>query len=114
MSIATDFCLFIDIIVEHKIEIQHIPRLLTEKDMIHELIPNIGDRLNFIHKYEELFLLKKDNVSSLANSIYLFISLNRFMNVIKKFLSNIFHLLILIYFIAVRILMFLKWNMMEY
>lgn len=35
--------------------------------MINELIPNIGDRLNFIQKYEEFNSQKKENVSSWVN-----------------------------------------------
>jgi len=31
--------------------------------MINELIPNIGDRLDFIEKYEEFSSKKKENVS---------------------------------------------------
>lgn len=38
--------------------------------MIRELIPNIGERLNFISKYEELSQ-KKDNVSWACSVKYL-------------------------------------------
>jgi len=51
-------------VVEYNIQIHQIPKLLIEKDIINELIPNIGDRLNFITKYEEFSSQKKENVSS--------------------------------------------------
>lgn len=35
--------------------------------MINELIPHIGDRLNFIEKYEKFSSQKKENVSFWAN-----------------------------------------------
>ena len=35
--------------------------------MITELIPNIGERLNFIEKYEEFSSSNKENVSSWPN-----------------------------------------------
>lgn len=35
--------------------------------MLNELIPNIGDRLNFIEKYEEYVSQKKNDVSSYVN-----------------------------------------------
>ncbi|KAM0734503.1 hypothetical protein ACS0PU_011974 [Formica fusca] len=46
---------------EHNIQIHHIPKLLTDKNMINELIPHIGDRLNFIEKYEKFSSQKKEN-----------------------------------------------------
>jgi len=46
-------------VVEHNIQIHQISKLLIEKDIINELIPNIGDRLDFIVKYEEFSLQKK-------------------------------------------------------
>lgn len=86
-------------IIEHNIQIHHIPKLLTEKDMINELIPNIGDRLNFIGKYEEFISQKTDNVSS--GLIY------------SNICKTIFHLFIFIYFIMVRIFVSFKWKMMD-
>ncbi|XP_011863400.1 PREDICTED: uncharacterized protein LOC105559596, partial [Vollenhovia emeryi] len=59
---------------EHKIEMQQIPKLLAEKDMMRELIPNIGDRLNFINKYEELLSQEENNdvcVSHVENDVLL-------------------------------------------
>jgi len=75
--------------IEHNIQIHHIPKLLTNKDMINELIPNIGDRLNFIEKYEE-FSSQKKNVSCWT---YLFILY--FINISNKI---IFHLFIHIFY----------------
>lgn len=59
----TDFIFLLISLLEQKIDIEHVPKLIAEKDMLRELIPNIGDRLNFISKYDELFSKKKDNVS---------------------------------------------------
>ncbi|KAL0116339.1 hypothetical protein PUN28_009733 [Cardiocondyla obscurior] len=44
---------------QHKIVIDHIPKLITNKDMLNELIPNIGNRLDFINKYEMFISNKK-------------------------------------------------------
>lgn len=56
-------------IIEHKIQLCHIPNLLADTNMLNELIPNIGDRLSFIQKSKEFISQKKDNVSSCIDII---------------------------------------------
>lgn len=95
-----------DIIIEHKIDIQHVPKLITEKDMIRELIPNIGERLNFISKYEELSK-KKDNVSWACLVKYLY-----YFPFIYIYIFYYGLLIGLLYII--RTLLSVKWEMMAY